>query len=93
MEATLLMTRKTPVPCRGNSRSMIQKPAIFVVMSRGSIICAEYLDLVGKYRVLKRTLLSELDKAETRQYNVHKRSHKIWSLDEGDGILRLKPFI
>jgi len=40
-----------------------------------------------------RTLISELDKAESRQHNIHQRNHKNRSLDQGDGALKLKLFV
>jgi hypothetical protein len=51
------------------------------------------MTLLGNTGFLKRALLSEFNKAETRQHNVHQRNHKIRSIDQGDGTLRRKPFI
>lgn len=34
----------------------------------------------------------ELEKAESRQHNIHQRNHENRSLDQGDGVLKLEPF-
>jgi len=43
----------------------------------------------GFYRT---ALLLELEKAESRQHNIHQRNHENRSLDQGDGVLKLEPF-